>query len=1094
MRLKMPARLIMKTALFTLLCAGQLAFQDLSFAQHKGAACDEEVIRVLAIRVNFSPDTLVTTTGVGLIDAWPYDTAAEDLLGDNPNASDSLAAEAVAESVFRFDHPTRIDRLPHDKSYFEDQLAFLAHYYDRVSQGNVRIEAEVWPLASTQAYELDHPMWHYNYNQSRAQSDEQLAWLFQDAWMAADADDALEFFDENGQLRFDSFILFHAGVGQDFGLDGTPHDISSAWLSSEDLLGEEIETPGQVSLVDIAHERTDGTWYAGGAGALSQGLILPESENHESFEHALAGLVVLQFAHELGMPNLYDGTTGQSVIGKWGLMDQGSANFRGLLPALPSAWTRLNMGWDEPVLLTQPADSLLIGCLTSESDLPRMYKVPLSEGEFFLIENRLRDRAGLKNPDGLASTWARDAAGNWALLDENYQITYTDTTGLAGDTCGVFVEVGDLDFDLPGSGLLIWHVDESQITESTIAENTVNNNPQRRGVSLEEADGIVDIGEDYVFFHPRASVALGGAEDCWQDVNHSWALVNDHLNANEVQFSTNTFPPSTTNDEAATGLRFSEFSKPGESMSFSLDFDFRGSLDGSPLLPSAAEGLYEQVQLGSFEFDAEQPSQALLALTDQGSLYALTQGSLATWPRADGYQSLLPSEWQEGLRGVFSLGSNGLLAWRGDSLANFTAMGDPQSFVISYQLSFPQPLTSVLVQGAGDLRPLTEDWLGGPSGILRVVSGQMLFTLDAVTLEVIGGPDSVTPGSLQMADIAGGPGILIDDDFQRLILNGELVLEGSPGENVLPSASKLIALNPHAPFVHTMEGESDYVNSDYVTAVLAHDGGAWLYHNANETARIDCPNAAVRPVQHKGDRALELAFLTPAAEVLVYSEKAIELTRFSLDLPDSIQASDCKYWLTGSARAGENGFAVHVLAFENFIMALDAEGHALPTWPRQHTLDLASTTYQTLTGELVSVDETGTLVSMQLPMEGLVWKDAFGTMNQNHRPFGQGVFFDQDSPSVSASKAFVWPNPAAELAHFQIPLEDDAIVYTSIFDLAGDVRVEMESLLRADGSARSELLWNTASVSPGGYVARIECHPLTGGPTHTYFVKCAVIR
>jgi hypothetical protein len=58
------------------------------------------------------------------------------------------------------------------------------------------------------------------------------------------------------------------------------------------------------------------------------------------------------------------------------------------------------------------------------------------------------------------------------------------------------------DKDLPGEGLLIWHIDEDRIN-SNMLRNTLNNDPSRQSVSLVEADGSFDL---------QKSPASGGNE------------------------------------------------------------------------------------------------------------------------------------------------------------------------------------------------------------------------------------------------------------------------------------------------------------------------------------------------------------------------------------------------------------------------------------------------------------------------------------------------------------------------------------------------------------------------------------------------------
>ena len=54
----------------------------------------------------------------------------------------------------------------------------------------------------------------------------------------------------------------------------------------------------------------------------------------------------------------------------------------------------------------------------------------------------------------------------------------------------VLLEVDNYNYGIPGSGILIWHINEKNINDYT----NLNNDPNNRVVHLEEADGAVDIG------------------------------------------------------------------------------------------------------------------------------------------------------------------------------------------------------------------------------------------------------------------------------------------------------------------------------------------------------------------------------------------------------------------------------------------------------------------------------------------------------------------------------------------------------------------------------------------------------------------------
>ncbi|MDZ7343849.1 MAG: hypothetical protein ONA90_04985, partial [candidate division KSB1 bacterium] len=138
-----------------------------------------DTLNVLAIRVDFVPDNNARTTGNGRFMLAP-------------------------SSKHTIDPP------PHDRAYFEAQMLALTNYYASVSRGKLLLRYQVYPAADTVAYHLDRPMAYYGPGRDDPASDQRLAELFRDSFQKADSVDRINF------SAFDSFILFHAGVGEDF--------------------------------------------------------------------------------------------------------------------------------------------------------------------------------------------------------------------------------------------------------------------------------------------------------------------------------------------------------------------------------------------------------------------------------------------------------------------------------------------------------------------------------------------------------------------------------------------------------------------------------------------------------------------------------------------------------------------------------------------------------------------------------------------------------------------------------------------------------------------------------------------------------------
>lgn len=999
-----------------------------------------ETRRILVLRVDFQADSLETTTGDGSF-----------------------------ESAFRFSEPSPLDPLPHDSLYVDSHLRYLKHWYGRASRGDLDLEWEIWPKGLQAAYRLDHPMWHYHWNQSAQRTDGQLAELFRHALTLADGDSALHFFDEAGQRRFDTVLVLHAGVGQDFGEDATPHDVPSAWL------GPSLDGTPAEHAVTVGDVRAPGDtlrWTVG------QGLLVPESENHDSFTHGLAGLLVLQFGHELGLPNLYESTSGRSVIGKWGLMDQGSANFMGLLPAPLDAWSRLWLGWGDERTVVDAADSLWVAAPDGPAGLPRILRIPLSPHEDYLVEYRRRTEAGRD------WTWARDREGRWARLHEDFTLSYADTLGVAGDSTGVLVEVGNLDFALPGSGLLVWHVDHRAATAEAVEANTVNDDPQRRGVDLEEGDGVQDLGRDYGLFSPRGSVGLGGPDDPWQQPNTGWIYVNGaSYGASDVSLAWDTEPSTATNDGLFTGLRLSHFNgstSNGEERAwpdagrFSLSWDLRPAIHGWALCPPLEDAAREGARLQAFTWshEADSTGTVLLTLVDGlgRSHGSVLRGEGALWPREDGGFSPLPAEWQDGLRELQAISVEdftGLLAWRGDSLALFLPGTSEagERLALAAMRHFPD-----------HLRALRAVDLGAGGYRLYVADGDTLRRLDAATLlnqESAPGP-RLPDGALQVVDVRDAsqwPAVVGVGSATWLRFGDGVTEEVEHAEIQLMGWDAI-------PDLSIPENAQD---SLVATSLLRWPGGFRLYRGSRLLRELELDNSAIRPIQFGPDPGYEALAQDAQGHCRILNQVGVEVACLELGAGHGMP-------LTAS-RTNAGGLAV-MAAGDGRLSALDAAGDTPATWPRVWTGGVDAPLHlPQMGGQVVGLAADGTLCAWQSELDGPVWSQPRGDANGGMRPSGSGFVHEEAVRSVQHHPAYVWPNPCAELAHFHYVLGAPARVRLTVYDTAGHVVERLEAEHPAAGE--QEQLWSLEGVAPGAYFALIEA---VEGERWTRKVKVAVLK
>ena len=485
-------------------------------------------VRIAAIRVSFLEDDSPGTTGNG-----------------------SFLLNAPIDTCGRY----TIDPVPHDRSYFESQLVAVNNYFRSVSYGKFGLDLDqsiVFPLSDENSYVLPKTMDYYHpYNQTDIH-DQRVTELFRDALETAYNDDEIDF------SNFDHVVIFHAGIGQDFSLpflDPTPEDIPSTFID-DDMLQEFVGGMLQFGTVTI-----------------NQGIILPETQNHlfyqESenifldaeepcdYQYGLTGTFALMLGFAIGLPPLWDTNSGQSGIGIFGLMDQGSNNGRGLIPAPPDAWSRKFAGWESP-LIAMPSKMINLPS-RSENNL---VQIPINETEYFLIENR--------------TNWYRE---NMYIDSARYLIyentdryppfveVLFDSVDIEKDENGVVTAIQDYDLGLPASGLLIWHIDENKIFNG-LDNYLVNDDRANRGVDLEEADGAQDIGYPSIFLFSDPSAGYFG--DVWFKGNPEYERANPSMKGLAPEFGAFTYPSTVSNEGASTSIIISDISIQADTMSFTI--------------------------------------------------------------------------------------------------------------------------------------------------------------------------------------------------------------------------------------------------------------------------------------------------------------------------------------------------------------------------------------------------------------------------------------------------------------------------------------------------------------------------------------------
>jgi M6 family metalloprotease-like protein len=484
-----------------------------------------DTIRCLVLRFNFQYESTddPNTTGRGVMDlSRPL---------DNPTS-----AAHYLDSVGHL-----IDPPPHDSLYFNAHLRALDAYWNWVSEGKIKLAWDIFPPARDSIYPLTHPMSYYApCTESRDSVIAGLERFFVDCIHAADSapirDPGHPIIDFS---RYNSIFLFHAGADRqnDIGFPTTCSDLFTGFIR---FFGDSVAVNG-------------GTRY------VKEGLMMPEAVSQDNRVTALNAVMAHEFGHQLGLPDMYSTTNFLSQLGDFSLMDNNgfgtgldfgfpAGKAFGAIPVYPDAWCRAYLGFS-PVVDFRKGEDVRVVAAEAVSSGIKIARVPISETEYYLIENRC-DVISKKD-----TALLQDSATSVILYPVDRQRQPT----------------GEYDFLMPGSGVLIYHVDEAVAAldyDGNGRDNFQDNHLQvwdptleRKFISLVEADGVVDFGGYY-------RSGYGSASDMFRDDrNQNFTPYTNprttdnsgnitHIFVTNIRRDTVTIAPAPTPTRIDTAVRF----------------------------------------------------------------------------------------------------------------------------------------------------------------------------------------------------------------------------------------------------------------------------------------------------------------------------------------------------------------------------------------------------------------------------------------------------------------------------------------------------------------------------------------------------------
>jgi M6 family metalloprotease-like protein len=326
-------------------------------------------------------------------------------------------------------------------------------------------------------------------------------------------------FDVDNDGFVDAIDFIHSGYGGEFAGNGTntiwSHKTSLSNAAVPVWTTQDRNGAGQLVKVDLYHTE-------------------PARHGRRSDNLATlvrAGVITHETGHFFGLPDLYDTDNSSTGIGSYCLMaNSWGFDNSGTHPPHPSAWCKIQLGWESPNVDPAPGRYTLGQAEFS----PGVIKITggYPAGEYLLIENR--------EPVGVET-------------------------------------------DMPQGGLAIWHVDEHASGAGGIAPNQKEGFPGQAGwpqndnhytIALEQADGLYQLERNV---DPTPNVRGGDAGDLYHDI---W----------RDAYSESTSPSSQSYQGgtiALTGTAVWNVSAAGPSMSFNaskslwVDFNYVGPSDGT---------------------------------------------------------------------------------------------------------------------------------------------------------------------------------------------------------------------------------------------------------------------------------------------------------------------------------------------------------------------------------------------------------------------------------------------------------------------------------------------------------------------------------
>lgn len=423
---------------------------------------------------------------------------------------------------------------PRDSTWMGNELEHMAQYFRGASRQHLQIR---WTLDAT-VYKLPRGMAYYG---SDTRESQRVVELVETLIGMANA--------KNDFSRYDHVFVIHAGAGQETDIAGdSPIQLWSSFYDLSDIrtAKKDPSLPGLATADSLGGK----PFY------VDNFSIVPSRASQDLATIGTLGIWAFQVGSRIGLVPLFDSTPSKvpdsQGVGAFDLMGYGLFDVNGFVPSFPCAFNRVLAGWVDPVVIDAgptEVDANLADINTGAETDTLCVKVPITESEYYLVVNRVHDA----NFDSLFTFGDVDSnlvPNNWDSLEgAEFDFFLTDLTNPAVRRYDPRYGF-DVLFRRTGSGVYIWHVDERVIADAIENGYLPDDFVARKGVDLEEADGVQDLDRG-----GSAAFSLGSYYDSYR--------LGD---GNASDFGPKTNPASTSNAGVTTGIEVQTLSVPAHTM------------------------------------------------------------------------------------------------------------------------------------------------------------------------------------------------------------------------------------------------------------------------------------------------------------------------------------------------------------------------------------------------------------------------------------------------------------------------------------------------------------------------------------------------